>query len=73
VPGRFRIGDRVRLRPEVAIGRFWPYRGVVGIVIETVEVPGSRHLVSVIFTPKYLKNLEDQDEALFEMVARGDP
>jgi gamma-glutamyl-gamma-aminobutyrate hydrolase PuuD len=46
---------------------------VVGIVIETVEVPGSRHLVSVIFTPKYLKNLEDQDEALFEMVARGDP
>lgn len=68
---RFRLGDRVRLRPEVAIGSLWAYRGAVGIVIDTVELPGSIHRVTVNFTLKYLKNLEDQNEAMFELIARG--
>lgn len=67
---RFRLGDRVRLRPEVAFGKLWPYKGAVGIVIDTVELPGGIHRMTVSFTPKYLKNLEDQNEAMFELVAR---
>jgi len=42
-------------------------------VIDTVELPGSIHRVTVSFTPKYLKNLDDLDESLFEIVARGSP
>lgn len=66
---RYRLGDRVRLQPGAATSRFWAYRGAVGIVIDTVELPSGIYRVTVSFTPRYLMNLEDQDESMFELVA----
>lgn len=66
----FRLGDRVRLRPEAAIGSLWAYKGAVGIVIDAVELPGGIRRVTVSFTRTYLKTLEDKDERFFELVAR---
>jgi hypothetical protein len=60
VAGRFRIGDRVRLRPGAAVGRLRAYKGVVGTVIDTVELPSQIRRVTVSFTPNYLKSLEDR-------------
>lgn len=70
---RFRIGDRVHLRPEAAVGGLWAYKGAVGIVIDTVEIPGQIHRVTVSFTPQHLKNLEDQDESLFDLAGPNRP
>jgi len=38
-------------------------------VIDTVELPSGIYRVTVSFTPRYLMNLEDQDESMFELVA----
>ena len=70
---RFRLGDRVKLRPQAAIGRFWAYKDAVGIVVETVELPGPLFRVTVSFQAKYLGTVEDQDESLFELAGPNRP
>lgn len=70
---RFRLGDRVKLRPAAATGRFWAYKGAVGIVVETVQLPGPLYRVAVSFQARYLGTLEDQDESLFELAGPNRP
>lgn len=47
-------------------GTFWAYRAAIGVVIDTLELPGPIYRVTVSFQARYLTTLEDQDESQFE-------